>query len=126
MNRKFLFALVFLAVFALGVMTGLGMSTRLAPVAVEKRAWQINARERWKRLAEQLQLTEQQRERIKPLVVETARLQRENLLELKKAFKALEEKIQAELTPEQRVRYQELRREERGNRRHLDGPPPAP
>jgi Spy/CpxP family protein refolding chaperone len=124
MNKKILLSLVFFAVFGLGVMTGLGMSTRFGPAAVEKRALHINARERWKRLAEQLQLTEEQRERIKPLVYEATRRQRENLAEIKKELRVLEEKIRAELTPEQRARFRELRREDRGGRYRPEAPPP--
>ncbi|MDX2187646.1 MAG: hypothetical protein SFV32_11985 [Opitutaceae bacterium] len=126
-KRKLLFGLVMVTIFGLGMLTGVGLASRVAPAAVEKRAWLVHGRERWKRMSEELNLTQEQRQTIKPLVLESFRQQRKHLGEIRRELNQLDDRINQELTDEQRVKFREMRKHDRNHIRQLfNAPPPRP
>lgn len=117
-NWRVIFA--FVGIFIAGAVSGLllaprvfnhvaerrGPATGRAPAAVQQLGPQL-----FRRLTERLNLTEEQREKIKPIEVRTTedlrRLRRETQHSTELALERMQDEISAILTPEQRVQFEE-------------------
>jgi Spy/CpxP family protein refolding chaperone len=132
MNRSWAVLLVFLGVFLAGAVTGGFVSLRYAKTYVQKKgAPEQFETAHLKRLTENLKLTDEQQARVKPYIeaasADFKQLRRDTGL----VFRKMDEKIAVELTPEQRVKLEEMQRRwlKRADRPPgsppPDGPPPV-
>ncbi|MFA5057832.1 MAG: hypothetical protein WC485_06935, partial [Opitutaceae bacterium] len=118
MNKPWQICLTLIAIFAAGGVSGGLVAYRVAqrrvPHSPRIEAWGARQMER---VAQELQLTPEQRERIKPIVKrnmeELARLRRESMRTVHEIIQRMETDIAAELTPEQRVKYEQILKKHR-------------
>ncbi len=143
MTKPWQIWLVLIAIFAAGTTGG----WLVARHAARRSARHLLPPEGWaareiERVADEVQLTPEQKERIKPIVAanidEMMRLRRQAL----DIADRMEKQIAAELTPEQRTKYEQILQERRAARKQAHdlrdarhqaddappggGPPPAP
>ena len=129
MNKPWKLVLVLLGIFAAGAVTGAFLTKRFGREWVFKRPlpeqWAPN---HLKRLAERLGLSHEQEEQLRPIVQrnmeELGRLRSESMAVSKGVFERMEREISEKLTPEQRVKFEQLNKEmrERGRRdSHREG-----
>jgi Spy/CpxP family protein refolding chaperone len=119
MNRTLLVWLAFLGVFAAGAVTGGIVAARMAKTVVQRRASEQFTEQQFKRVSDQLELTDEQRARIRPIITKAAGeiqlRRRENLAILEK----MESDIRAQLTDAQLVKFDKIRKRQRENERTL-------
>jgi len=136
MNKPWKVVLAFVGVFVAGGLCGSALSLRLL------RGFHLGGRPPVRlnimgRLEKSLNLTEAQKEKIRPIVQrtqqETQRLRRENVRDLAAVMDRMHADLKAELTPEQGVKLEEMRKRfreraerVRGQFRDHDRPPPPP
>jgi Spy/CpxP family protein refolding chaperone len=156
MDKSWRVILAFLGIFVAGTVTGGLIALRVAqkvadrrppPPTLQQGPPQIGV-QLLRRFAEQLNLSKAQRDKIRPIELrageELRRLRRETQQSNELIIDRLRDDIAAELTPEQRTRFEELHTKARDrfkqylldqerNRRDLappnrprDGPPPPP
>ncbi len=141
--RHWLFWVVLLGVFLAGGVVGGLVSLRVAKSIVERgRGPDQFTQRHLERLADGLELSEEQRAKIKPIVDRTFETLHGYRNDSVAAMRAMEKQIMAELTPAQRESYNTMqqqarerwqrlmeRRESEKAKRDLDrpdGPPPPP
>lgn len=120
MNKNWKVILTFIGIFAAGAVTGILVAPSFFRNVAEWRAQHSPARSQFQgqlgrqffsRITEQLDLTPEQREKIKPIeqrmIAELRRLRRETQRETELVIKQTQEEISAVLTPEQRVQFEE-------------------
>ncbi|MDB6128624.1 MAG: hypothetical protein JWM35_2520 [Verrucomicrobia bacterium] len=118
MDKPWKVVLAFLGVFVAGILSGAMLGVRfgrhLMPPANHASAGQNFGPQIMKRLEDQLELTPDQAKQIQPIVeraqVEVQRLRKENVREVTKAMDQMHTEVSALLTPEQRVKLEELRK----------------
>jgi len=119
MNRVLLVWFAFLGVFAAGAVTGGIVTQRIAKTVVQRRASEQFTEQQFKRVSDQLELTEDQRARIRPIITRAAGeiqlRRRENLAILEK----MEADIRSQLTDAQLQKFDELRERQRENERSI-------
>jgi len=119
MNRILLVWFAFFGVFAAGAVTGGIVTQRVARTVIQRRASEQFTEQQFKRVAEQLELTDEQRARIRPIITRAAGeiqlRRRENLAILEK----MESDIRAQLSDAQLVKFDQLRTRQRENERSL-------
>jgi uncharacterized membrane protein len=116
MNKPWKIVLVLLGIFVAGGVTGAFVMIRVGHRMIANRPppeqWERN---HLKRLAERLDLKPEQLEQIRPIVrrnmEELTRLRATSLAETKTIFERMEQEISAQLTPEQRVKFDQLNKE---------------
>lgn len=113
MNRRLKVILVFVGVFLAGAISGGAIAMRV--LKSDRPDWRRGTRlQLMDRLVEELKLTEAQREKISPIVVraqeETQALRRESLLAIAVVMDRMHADMGVELTPEQRVKLEEMRK----------------
>jgi len=117
MNRALLVWFAFLGVFASGAVTGGVVGQRMARTVVQRRASEQFTEQQFKRIGDQLELTDEQRARIRPIITHAAGeiqlRRRENLAILEK----METDIRAQLTQAQEAKFDQLRSRQRENER---------
>ena len=116
MNRPWKLILLLVGIFLTGGVTGAFVALRFGREVVARRP----TPEPWaplhlKRLSDRLELTAEQQERIRPIVrrgMEDLNRTRETTVrESRRIFERMEEDVAAVLTPEQKVKYEQLNRE---------------
>ena len=134
MNKPWKVVLVFVGVFLAGAICGGPLAMRFfRPGRPEERA--ASRPQILQRLVDDLKLSEEQKAKIQPIVQrtlqETQRLRRENVKAIAAVMEQMHGEVAAELTPEQRVKQDEMRKRfrERAERvrsefRDHDRPPP--
>lgn len=152
MNQPWKVILVLVGIFAAGSVTGGFLTLRFCR---EKMPPNRPVPDQWaprhlKRLVDRLALTEEQQEQIRPIVrrnmEQLNRLRNYSMAETKSVFEGMEREITEKLTPEQRVKFEQMNREwqerqereakekaekakgdrsKEGVRPLRDGPPPA-
>ena len=138
MDKPWKVVLAFLGVFVAGIFSGAMLGVRFGrhfmPPANRSPGGQNFGPQMMKRLEEQLELTPEQTTQIAPIVertqVEVQRLRKENVREMTKVMDQMHTEVSAILTPEQRVKLEELRkkfreRSERLRREFRNGDHPA-
>lgn len=144
MNKPWQVCLVLAAIFAAG-----GISGGLVALQVARRnappppgVWIAR---RIENISRELELTPAQMERVQPIVKrnvdELTKLSRQSMRTVHGMLERMETEIEAELTPEQRTKYEQILKERREQRRRMqdshglrgererhpdDRPPPAP
>lgn len=139
MNKPWKVILAFVGVFLAGVICGGALAPWWPrPERPPGGPRGGGARTVMERLEKQLDLTEVQKEKIRPIVermqAETQKLRRESMREFTAAMERMNTAIAAELTPEQRRKLEDMRRRfrERAERFRKafhegnGGPPPPP
>jgi Spy/CpxP family protein refolding chaperone len=136
MNKPWKVILVFIGVFIAGGLCGSALTLRTMKVPRPDGRPPVRF-DIMGRLEKGLDLTEAQIEKIRPIVQrtqeETQRLRRENVRDLAAVMDRMHADLAAELTPEQRVKLEEMRKRfreraerVRGQFRDRDRPPPPP
>jgi Spy/CpxP family protein refolding chaperone len=128
MEKSWRVILAFVGIFAAGIVTGGLITFRFTPKRGEWRSQQNPAQrgqagnvnrsqlqfgpQLLSRLTEQLELTEEQRKAIKPIETRTTeelrRLRRETQHNTELIIESMQDDISKELTPEQRVKFDEM------------------
>ena len=120
MNKAWQLVLIFVGIFFAGAVTGGFVAVRYARAMVQKRVAEQFGILQLKQFGDQLQLTREQRDRIKPILFRAG----EQLRDLQKDRVAVTEQMEAdlkkELTEAQGAKYEELRNEQRNERRERD------
>lgn len=151
MNKPWKLIILLTGIFLAGGGTGAFLTVQFGRNWVAQKA----APERWapdhlKKLTERLALSPEQVEQLKPIVrrnmEELGRLRSQSMTETRVVMERMEREVAAQLTPEQRVKFDEYNREKRERLRKLmekraenerregprspdkraDGPPPPP
>ena len=117
MNKTLLVILAFLGVFVCGAVVGGVVTFRFGRQAVQKKAAEHIGLQQWRRMGDQMELTAEQREKIRPLVVRAAQDRQAALKQAQVFNDRLVEDVEAILTPEQRAKFQELRKRQRDDER---------
>ena len=117
MNKTLLVILAFLGVFVCGAVVGGVVTFRFGRQAVQKKAAEHIGLQQWRKMGEQMELTAEQREKIRPLVVRAAQDRQAALKQAQMFNDRLVEDVEALLTPEQRAKFQELRKRQRDDER---------
>jgi len=136
MNKPWKIVLVLLGIFIAGGVTGALVTFRFGRQALAHRPgpdqWAPN---HLKRLAERLDLKPEQSAAIRPIVQknmeELNRVRSESMAEAKKVMERMEQEISAQLTPDQRTKFDQLNKElrERAKKFQLErrnNRPPGP
>jgi len=113
MNKTLLVVLAFLGVFVCGATVGGVVTFRFGRQAVQKKAAEHIGLQQWRKMGEQLELTAEQREKIRPLVVRAAQDRQAALKQAQVFNDRLVEDLEAFFMPEQREKFQELRKRQR-------------
>jgi uncharacterized membrane protein len=118
MNKPWKIVLVLLGIFLAGGVTGAFVMLRIGHQWIAHRP----GPEQWapnhlKRLVERLDLKPEQAEAIRPIVhrnmEELSRLRIESMADIKRVFERMEREVSAQLTPEQRTKFEQLNKEMR-------------
>lgn len=118
MNAPWKLVLVLAGIFVAGMVTGAFGTLRFGRDWVTKRPgpdqWAPN---HLRRLSERLDLLPEQQDQLRPIVrrnmEELSRVRNECLVATKSVFERMEREISERLTPEQRVKYEQLNKEMR-------------
>ena len=141
MNKPWKLVLVLFGIFIAGGITGAVVTLRFGRDWVARRPspnqWEPN---HMKRLADRLALTADQQEQLRPIIhrnmEELSRLRNESMVATKSVFEHMEQEVSEKLTPEQRIKYEQLNKEMRERARKVmpdrnnhppssAGPPPG-
>jgi len=118
MGRIILVSLVFVAIFATGVITGAFVMLNVVKHRAQKNnpppaiAVPFNP-QMLRRFAEQLDLTREQREQLRPIITQYAEEFRVQRRENDSAVQRMEADVDKVLTPDQRVKLEKLKDEQR-------------
>ncbi len=118
MNKPWKLVLVLLGIFIAGGVTGAFVTLRFGREWVVKRPgpdqWAPN---HLKRLTERLKLLPDQQEELRPILrrrmEELGRIRSESITATKSIFEQMEREVSEKLTPEQRIKYDQLNKEMR-------------
>ncbi|MDQ5979718.1 MAG: hypothetical protein QG602_2693 [Verrucomicrobiota bacterium] len=124
MNKPWKLILLLTGIFLAGGVTGSFLTVRFGRNWINQRV----ATEKWapdhlRKLTERLELTSEQVEKLKPIVhrnmEEIGRLRSDSVKETRSVFERMEREIAAQLTPEQRAKFEEFNRQKRERLRKL-------
>lgn len=118
MNNRWKLVWILAGIFAAGIVTGAFGTRQFGRDWVAKRPgpdqWAPN---HLRRLSERLELLPEQQEQLRPIVrrnmEELSRVRSECLVATKNVFERMEREISERLTPEQRLKYEQLNKEMR-------------
>jgi uncharacterized membrane protein len=116
MNKPWIVILVLIGIFAAGAVTGGFVTVRVLREKVANRPvpeeW---AHKHLKKLGERLGLTPQQTEEVSPIIKrnmeQLGRLRNQSMAETRAIVETMQREISEKLTPEQRVKFEQLNRE---------------
>lgn len=142
MNRTAVVVLAFVGIFLAGAISGGFVGARVSETLAHRRAGELFAQQQFKRLAEQLSLTPEQRLRIHPIVTKAGKDVQEHRREISLIAEKMEADVRLQLTDQQREQFDRTRsrlheneklfqrwiREQRTRRQDAQGPagPEAP
>ncbi|HEU5081504.1 MAG TPA: hypothetical protein VFT72_19985 [Opitutaceae bacterium] len=118
MSRTLGVILAFIGIFIAGGVTGGFVALRVQPSVRHQRAAERFTEQQFKRVAEELALSPEQRERIHPIITSAGHEIQERRREVLQILQRMEGDIRAQLTDEQRTRYDAFRAEQRENMRN--------
>jgi len=118
MSRTLGVILAFIGIFIAGGVTGGFVALRVQRSVVHQRAAERFTEQQFKRVAEELALSPEQRERIHPIITSAGHDIQERRREILQILQRMEGDIRAQLTDEQRTRYDAFRAEQRENMRN--------
>ena len=118
MSRTLGVFLAFIGIFVAGGITGAFVALRVQPSVTHRRAAERFTQQQFKSLAEELQLTSEQRERIRPIITSSGRQIQEHRREILSILQDMETQVRAQLTEEQRSRYDVVRAQQLENLRN--------
>lgn len=110
MKKPALISFVFAGVFIMGAVAGAFIAARFMAEVPYQRSTDIFADQQFKRVAEMLELTPEQRGRIQPIVTQAAKEVQARRLDVRATFDRMHEEFRKELTNEQRSQYDEWRK----------------
>lgn len=115
--RTFVICCACLGIFLAGAVTGGLATARFMRPVTQARAAEHFTRQQFRKVAEQLNLTPEQRERIRPIIFSAARQMQERRREVLSILERMEDEIRTQLDPQQRAKYDEIRGQQRENER---------
>jgi uncharacterized membrane protein len=127
MNKPWKLVLLLVGIFLAGGVTGAFVMMRIGRNLISGRPMP----DQWapmhlKRLAEKLELKPEQVEELRPIVKanmeELGRMRTRSMAESKVVFERMQREIEAKLTPEQRVKFDQMNKEMRERARKFMGP----
>jgi uncharacterized membrane protein len=121
MSKPWLVILVLIGIFAAGGVTGGFVTLRVCREKIANRPvpdeW---APKHLKKLGERLNLTPEQTERVGPIIKskmeQLGRLRNQSMAETRVVVEAMQREINEQLTPEQRIKFEQMNRELREKR----------
>jgi Spy/CpxP family protein refolding chaperone len=117
MNKAVLVVFAFIGIFLSGAIAGGFVAFRFGPRTVQKKAAeQLNVMQ-MRRLADHLELTPEQREKIRPIMQRSGQDLQAIRRQTQTVMERAEQDILKELTPEQRTKYTEFRSRQRSDER---------
>ena len=123
----FFFTVIFLAGAIVGSALTIGIGRRVIQRANNAAMWNVDA---MRRLDRHLELTPEQRARLRPILVDMARRLRQQRVESRRVWTDIlgetRDKVRAELTPEQQAEFDRLATRTRDNLGRFLGAPPEP
>jgi NCAIR mutase (PurE)-related protein len=117
MNRVWLLVLAFVGIFAAGAVTGGAIAARSIQRVSQERALEQFAQFHFRKLAEHVTLTQDQKERIRPVMMKAGKDVQEHRREISRLLEKMEADVMAELSPEQRSQYEQMRARTKENER---------
>lgn len=122
MNKTWKVVLALTGIFVAGIVTGILIAPRIFKKVVDRRMQQVGGRgpseapqygpQLFRRVMVQLDLTPEQRDKLKPIETRTTEelrgLRRETQRSTERIIAQMHEEIAAVLTPEQRVKFEQL------------------
>src|SRR4051794_31577323 len=109
MNKTWPLVLIFIGIFVTGVVTGGFIAIRYARSVVQKRVAEQFVVQQLKQIGDQLQLTKEQRERIRPIWFRAGEQLRDLRKEIAAVNQQMEDDLKKELNDTQRAKYEEIR-----------------
>jgi uncharacterized membrane protein len=109
MNRTGVAVFAFVGVFVAGAISGGFVGTRMSQNWAHHHAAELFAQQQFKRLADHLSLTPEQRQRIRPIVTEAGQEVQAHRREISLVTEKMEEDVRQELTKEQRDKFDSVR-----------------
>jgi uncharacterized membrane protein len=118
MSKPWKLVLVLLGIFIAGGVTGAFVTLRFGRDWIVKRPWPDQwAPNHMKRLVERLGLQPDQQEQLRPIIrrnmEELSRVRNESMAATRSVIERMEQEVSEKLTPEQRVKYDQLNKEMR-------------
>lgn len=117
MNRPLLVVLAFLGVFLAGAVSGGVVGMRIKDRIARRQAAELFAQQQFKRLSDQLGLSDEQRKRIRPIITRAGKEVQERRREILEIVEIMESDLRKELTETQRQQYDRARNRMRDNER---------
>ena len=117
MNRPVLVILAFLGVFLAGAVSGGVVGMRIKDRIARRQAAELFAQQQFKRLSDQLGLSDEQRKRIRPIVTRAGKEVQERRREILEIVEVMESDVRKELTETQLQQYDRARNRMRDNER---------
>lgn len=117
MNKPVLVVLAFLGIFLAGGVSGALLGVRISDDMAHRRAAELFAQQQFKRIGDQLGLSQEQRGRIRPILTNSGKEVQEHRRAILKIVDKMEADVRQELTDEQRAQYDKVRSRLRDNDR---------
>lgn len=119
MNRSVLVVLAFVGVFLAGGVSGGLVGARISDNLAHQKAAELFAQQQFRRLGDQLGLTAEQRQRIRPIITKAGQDVQAHRREILSIASKMEADVRQELTEEQRQQFDRVRNRMRDNERLL-------
>ncbi len=113
MKKPLIAILAFIGVFICGAVVGGAVTIRFGKQVVQKKAADQIGLQQWRRLADQLELSPEQREKLRPLIGRAAQDRAQALRQIQVINDRVLADVDALLTPEQKAKFGELRSRQR-------------
>jgi hypothetical protein len=113
MSRVLGVVLAFIGIFVAGGITGGFVALRTQPTVLHRRAAERFTEQQFKRVAEELALTPEQRERIRPIITSAGRDIQAHRREIISILQQMEADVRSQLTDDQRARFDAIRAQQR-------------
>ena len=117
MNRPGIVILAFVGIFIAGAISGGFVGARMSESWAHRHAVELFAQQQFKRLGDQLSLTPEQRQRIRPIVTKAGKDIQEHRRDISSIAEKMEADVRQELTKEQREQFDRVRSRMRDNER---------
>jgi len=117
MKRTGTAILIFVGIFLAGAVSGGFIGVRMSENWAHRHAAELFAQQQFKRLGDQLSLTPEQRQRIRPIVTKAGKDVQEHRREISSIAEKMEADVRQELTEAQREKFDRVRSRMRDNER---------